>query len=389
MNEILLEYYQGKQPALIKCEKYLDEIIRYEKENEKSFINVRTHKASPANVKLENELTSFFKVKKINIYWATGMVNAMTITPSAFASMSANSAYKSGSYSDITIHMIVYTDLITKANLNAQELLAMMLHEIGHNFYLCPISAGFQLFYIVATFPIGLLNNLIQKLVLVGILHIEDFIKKEIPILYNSLQIIGRFFAEFTQILAPITNPVNMLVSLALNLTSIATNPMKAVNLLTGYGNEKGADSFAAVYGYGPNQASALRKMETLENMLYGKVVANDKGPVSIINDLSLLMCDLMAMMMLEPHPSNNQRAASMLKKLKRDLATNDYPKGMKQDLEKEIARMEKMYKIVNTNASKSDLQIRQKWYDTINTVTKNNSDFRELFSFYFDKLAF
>ena len=157
-------------------------------------------------------------------------------------------------------------------------------------------------------------------------------------------------------------------------------------NLIT-YGNEEGADSMAARYGYGPDAISGLRKMILMENSVYGKI-RNETAIGSVYYDLVDLSSDLLSMMTLSSHPSNNQRASNTLKKLKKDLATNDYPPEAKKDLEREIKRMEEMYKLVNTNNS-STIQLKKGWYDVINKITNGNSDFREIFSFYFDSFSF
>ena len=166
----------------------------------------------------------------------------------------------------------------------------------------------------------------------------------------------------------------------------VARNP---INGILKYGDEEGADSFAARFGYGPEQTSALRKLKVVENTKYGKVLKNGGTGISLYHDLNALSIDIINMCALGSHPNSSQRASSMLKKLKRDLASGDYPQGMKKDLENEIDRMEKMYNIAAKNSSSSNVQVRQAWYDTINTITKGNSDFREIFSFYFKQNQF
>lgn len=279
----------------------------------------------------------------------------------------------------------MYEDLIYRANLNEQEVLAVLLHEIGHNFYVCPISVGFELFYTVATFPIGLLGQFIVKGVFKVSFALSDFIKENLPILPNITTIFTTLYDEITRFF----KPIRYLENLAYRLLDIVSGRVNFIDIFTGYGDERGADSFAAMYGYGPELSSGLKKLHTAEGTSYGKLIKNSGTIGSIYNDIVELSCDLMAMMSLDPHPSNNQRAAVMLKKLKKDLATGDHPREVKRELEKEIERMEKMYKIVNENSSSSKVQIRQAWYNMINEATKDNSDFRELFKFYYDQNTF
>ena len=107
------------------------------------------------------------------------------------------------------------------------------------------------------------------------------------------------------------------------------------------------------------------------------------------MHDFSVMTLELVSLMSLDPHPNDNQRAANILKKLKRDLATGDYPDGMKKDLENEIKRMEDIFAVCSKNASPSNIQIRQGWYDIINSITGNNSDLRQIFAFYYEPLGY
>ena len=64
-------------------------------------------------------------------------------------------------------------------------------------------------------------------------------------------------------------------------------NPLQAA---VQYGDERGADTFAAMYGYGPDQASALRKFETVENSGYGRVIAKGGTVTSIYIDITFVI---------------------------------------------------------------------------------------------------
>ena len=386
MNEILLEYYQGKTKELIKCEGYIREIIKEIKRD--SVLNV-TRKGMTRhnewNTKLEKELANFFNLKEVKIYWDQGIINAMTLTSNALIRPDLKTNWKNGSLSNFKLYTVMYEDLIYRANLNEQEVLAVLLHEIGHNFYVCPISIGFELFYTIATFPIGLLAQFIVKGIYKVSFALSDFIKENLPILPNIMTIFSTLYDEIMRFF----KPIGYLEKLAYRLLDIVTGRANLIDIFTSYGDERGADSFAAMYGYGPDLTSGLKKLNTAEGTTYGKLIKGSGTIGSIYNDIIELSCDLMSAMSLDPHPSNNQRAAVTLKKLKKDLATGDYPREVKKDLEREIARMEKMYKVVNENSTGSSVQIRQAWYNMINEVTKDNSDFRELFKFYYDKNTF
>lgn len=386
-NDVVMEYYAGKTKELLKCESYLqkiiDDILLHKDDVTGRAIITKNNEW---NSKLEDELADFFGVKEVNIHWSAGNVNAYTLTPSVMFINGYKNALETGKTSSLKMHICIYEDLIADANLNSSELMAVLLHEIGHNFYYCPIMAGFELFYSIMTLGLPILASFLAKVIYYAKWGIEDFIKKSIPSVYSAYANIKSFMNDIKRFIAPIETASIVARLLSGSATIVLKNP---VNKLLKYGGEEGADSFAARYGYGPEQTSALAKMSSVENTRYGKALKDGGSGMSIYHDFNQLSLDIICMCAVEPHPNASQRASSMLKKLKRDLASGKYPEGMKKDLEKEIDRMEKMYNVAAKNSSESNTQVRQSWYDAINTVTDGNSDFREIFGFYFKSNQF
>ena len=394
MNEILLEYYSGKPREFIKCEGYLREIIKLIKEDHESMNPLRQRNvyrdAEPCR-KLEQELAKFFKVGEIKIYWNTGMVNAYTLPGFSFTAMDRRRNYLSGKFQNIKMYLCIYEDLVYQANLTEQELMAVILHEIGHNFYYCPITAGFDLYYTVMTLGLGAIMALISRALSYKLPNlVADFIKKNLPMVKNIEDAFSDIFENVNSIVSPFVGVGNLAFYLASRLLSIVRNPAgEIINSITGYGNEKAADSLAAKYGYGPEQASALHKMTLPENLIGSKML-NAMGPFgSIIDDTNQIIADIVYGMTLDPHPSNNQRAASMLKKLQKDLDSGDYPPEAKRDLQKEIDRMQKAFDVVNDSNVQSNVQIKKAWCEILNQITKNHTDLREIFNFYFEDGGF
>lgn len=391
----LLEYYQGKTKELLKCEGYLREIIKEVKDYDvrrKSDTNVMFNEASPLSPNnkwcklLTEELKNFFKVKEFNIYWQSGMINGMTLKPIAIMIPGYQAAFKSGKEMNLKVHIFLYEELITMANMNEQELMAVILHEVGHNFYYCPLQVGFTIFAMISSLGSPLLIAFLQRFVLIISAKVDQVLREELPALYNIFTVVSDFLLDYSRFFDGITIPLNAILSLV-NLVLVGGgNPLQAA---VQYGDERGADTFAAMYGYGPDQASALRKFETVENTGYGRVIAKGGTITSIYLDIIQGMIEITALMTLDPHPNNNQRAAVMLKKLRKDLKEGDYPPNVKKDLENEISRMEKAYAVVSKNATSSNVQVRKTWYNVINKITADNSDFREIFKFYFDSFTF
>ena len=385
----ILEAYVGRPKELIKCEGYLNEIVNELKKESLAKANGQglSYKKQVTkdyiwNKKLETELANFFKVGKVNIYWQSSSgPNGFTVKPFGFTVLNNRNKYLSGGMSNATIDICIMEECVTVSDLTAQELMATILHEIGHNFYMCPILFGTEVFRMIITLPTGIISTLLAKLSLKIKWFADDVLKKYAPMLYNIKQGVQDILFQVYQFIAPLNIGTNILNSLLAE-----PNLMR----LPKYGDESGADSFAAKYGYGPELSSALQKFQDPKNTLYGKLESDDTiGIWGALHDLSRLSLELVACLTLDPHPNDSQRAANIIKKLKSDLATGDYPDGMKKDLENEIKRMEEIYKVCAKNNSPSSLQIRQGWYDIINGIFDNNSDFRQLFSFYFDSFRF
>ena len=386
--EVLMEAYAGKPKEFIKCERLLQEIVDQIKKDNKDRSNVvRTRnvvKDYPANKELCKTLEDFFKVTKINIYWDSGMSNAFTLKPSSFSIASNKGRYLDNRNCNLDVFIVIYEDLVVRCDLTAQELMAVILHEIGHNFYFCPIKLYSELILTIVTFPIGLIYKFIGKAIYKFAALTTDIIKQHFPLLYNIIDL-------YNYLLNTIYDYIKPLTVLRYGMSAIYRFVNDPSFNLSGYGDEKGADSFAAKYGYGPEQASALQKMESPMNTHYAKQMSKrgENTGASIMEDLCALSVDLVAGLTLDPHPNNNQRASSMLKKLEHDLETGDYPPEMKRSLENEIVRMRKAYEVINDPKFGGDVEIRKGWYKILDTATNGHSDLRELFNFYFDSFRF
>lgn len=375
----VLEYYQGKSKELRKCEEYCANIIKKMGDGSSDFNLTKNPvtSADPDVQQLERELAKFFKVNKLRIYWyGSNTVNAFTLPNSCFTRETARRNLLDGKGSNMNINIFVHTNTVTLTGLTGDELLAIILHEIGHNFSYCPVSAFFDIFSWIGSYGLIPILQLIAKGLIIAKAEVFDFVRKHLPVVSNVVDLYNRWSLEFSYLYRPILAPLSVLKSV---------NP---VNIL-GYGREKEADSFAAMYGYGNQIATALKKMNVPKESMYGKF-ANATGASKIVADIVELECMLIAGLTLEPHPTVDQRAASLIKKLKSDLASGSYPREVKKELEDEIERLEKTHKTINViNEDVNGPNIRQAIFDVVNKATDNKSDLREIFNFYFDSYRF
>lgn len=382
MNTVL-EYYQGKTKELKKCEQYCDNIIEKFGDTTNDFkFTKKPITSDDGDVReLEKELAKMFKVNKVRIYWnSMGSVNAYTLTNSCITKAAANKNLMDGNGTNMNINIIVDTLTLTTTGITGAELLALLLHEIGHNFYFCPALAFCDVFSWITSFGILPIIQLIAKGAIILGNEFVDLIRKNVPIITNIIDTYNRWYSEISLIFKP--------ANIILALPRVFYQQVNATSLLK-YGEEKGADSFAARYGYGAELVTALKKMGVPKYSIYGEM-AHKSGIGRVFADITELSMDVVSGLMLDPHPSNDQRAAALIKKLKSDLAKGEYPAEVKKELQDEIVRLEKVHNTVNIiNNNPEGPKIRQSIYDMVNRATDNHSDLREIFNFYFDNQRF
>ena len=372
--QMVVETYVGKSKELLECEKCLKEIvdaIYIDHENPLNLTRSRSvYREHPACKKLETLLTKFFKVSEIRIFWNTGSINAFTIPAS---SIITNRRRNTRDFSKAVFNICVYEELVYYAELTETELMAVILHEIGHCFYTSPLMIVDEILSI-SLLPVKLL----VKLIMTGSLNAENFIKKNLPFISNITTLIDDINIQWMSLLKlgiHTFNPMAVIMNMKDPITSIAK-----------YGNERGADSFAAKYGYSVDQASALRKLTRAEGTI-GGTIRNDTTLGSIAGDISEITMELFNAMTLDEHPNNDQRVNSMIQKLERDLNTGDFPPTVKKELEMEIKRLKEVHKELNDNDKR--VHIKKVYYNVLNTITRNHNDIRELFNKFYIKYEF
>lgn len=99
------------------------------------------------------------------------------------------------------------------------------------------------------------------------------------------------------------------------------------------------ADSFAAAYGYGPEQVSALAKLDR-----FVATTSMDLGPITnVFNDLNLLQREIITTVYMG-HGSTLQRALRMKDSLDASLSKSGLSQQDKDAIIKERDRMMKVY---------------------------------------------
>lgn len=374
-----MEAYLGKPKQFEAAEAELAkiaEIIR--KDNDKSIFRAMTDidKSEP-NQKLQKILADFFGVKYIKIHWQDSVPNACTPI-SSFPMMYLKNIEKreeSGKFINERLKIYVFLDtaLISQTKLNEKEMMAIILHEIGHNFDTSP-------FYFLCTIPTLLYSPIgwavqhwVVQLITEIRMGVERFFKKYLSVFYN----IG---AGLNRLLYHISGPL---------LGSPLAMAQQVVNFdisnLFRYGMERFSDSFAASYGYAQPLATALDKLQNDPNKMYNRIVRN--VPVlNVIDDIAGIMQNIMSTF-IGVHPKNQTRMKNMINKLERDLDDPNLPKDLKEELKDNLAAYKGYYENYLNDPTYEKQQMLSAWLRKFNEdMFDGKMDIREVFNVLYEK---
>lgn len=364
-DESFNEEYIGKLPEFIKVTELFDKMLEKAKDDPK--------KMNPNNWK-ENEqictiLAKVFGLKRVWFYWVPhDMRNAFTVTIRSFLVLGDSKdliEYRTGKGFYDTSHRSVFTIygycglLLPEAKMTGKELLAIFLHELGHNFDYSPyhhvsflakamIEAGGSTIDQNNSVKMDYYNQVVDQY---DSYYSKNSVKrkkereryeKAIEKYLNS-GLLKNFLSCIVNI---IYMPIYALISIPTQLSQ-----------LDGKKGEQFADSFATAYGYGPELISALGKLGTYDNV---KVTNCGKATV-FFRDLNNCLGEIVNGL-IEIHGTDQERCKDCIKKLRKDLANTDYPKGMKEDLESEIDRLEELYIQLLTTTPNDREKITKSW---------------------------
>lgn len=347
-KEILKEYYVGRTKEFDTIEKELAKIIAKIKDSGFNKAQLRLDE-SDENVLIEKMFAKIFDLGGFKLHWTYSNVNAYTmITSLPYQNKQhLENMKKTGKISRKDVSMYVFVDmmLVTLADLNEKELIAIILHEIGHNLEMSSMQfMGNIIMMSLSAPPIGAIMGYILPVIQSGVGTIRGILSREIPnIIQQYLPFIYNLAGSLNQLMSELPITINILSLPNIIVNRVINTIKNPVNYVVGYGMKRNADSFSAAYGYGVYQMSALNKMDELYNS--GVRTAIKNTPVlNVVNDfLSVNMYTLIYL--FDPHPQHQTRATNMLNKLKRDLNNNDVPKGLKKELEAQIKLCEETYK--------------------------------------------
>lgn len=385
MDNLLQEAYYGKLPELEKIEKLLASISKKVKADPKK-CNPNKYEE---NKEIEKLFCKLFGFKKSFLYWEPfNAGNAYTVALNALILFSDKKEsiikrdnkgfYDKSGKSILTVYASV--GLILKDNLTPRELLATILHEIGHNFDVSKYHYVDYLIDVISSFGLAAFEYKAYKS------NIDDLKdeyhnsitksenkyykdNKERELQNNRMERSNRLYRMLdTWVLTPV------LKTLSTPLTIILSPFQQLISI----GSKKGeifADSFATAYGYGTDLISALNKLDNEKKQYYYP----KSGFGKMLWDLSNFH-DEVFIAFADCHGTNQERCKDCLEKLNWDLKHNDFSPELKKELVNEINKTTDIYKKYTSKSETERMAITRLWRYIVRFVFNGRVGLAKLF---------
>jgi hypothetical protein len=397
----VMEKFVGKNhPELKKVEEELRQLIKLVKSKTKDnltktnnvlYVTKMTNEEltrNKHNKEIEKQLKKLFKLREIVISWSTSAtINANTPINSFQVLNPHYKTNEKGIHNNekLFIGINLYAGLITMADMNEKEILAIILHEIGHNFY----NSIFQVLSSIPLSPAMVLMTGPTVLATIGFSLIAGGLRDVLKMPEAYMQIKG-LFNKLLDMVPPIQYTMNLFGAFLQQLNSVMMlNPGVLVAYLTQqfkkqllqsntflYNVEKHADSFAVDYGYGLYLSKALTKLNNPNNLLS----TQGQDAIPFLN-LFKLQWEIINPL-VSGYPSNQNRIRTAMDRLKRSAKDPDLDPRMRKELQDQIEAYEKWYygQYLNIESDINKKRVFTWAYNNmVETIFKGKLDVREL----------
>lgn len=287
--------YYGKNEQLLKAEKLLDEMIQIAAVSGTSSESFNNKMMQVAEVLRSTFGFNSLQINNTCLFVASPvLLVALTMQPGCTLCHSSIIKYTKGAMGDLntwqvdfdkkhrgikfkpsskySMRMFLGMELFLPYGDNTMtgaEILAIILHEIGHNFYVGPIHE-FSAEFIGALSAPELANWMCSMIASYGLIEGSAIIDEMLPDDFRSIttritNTIGRFtsvIGQFNNIFSILVNLFRMSIVIGVMLARL---PFKMPRAFIKYDSEKYSDAFATSYGYGAELSSALDKLGHLK----------------------------------------------------------------------------------------------------------------------------
>lgn len=218
--------------------------------------------------------------------------------------------------------------------LTPDELTAILLRSVGYNFDICTMSyIGDLLFWLLCLSPAGIIYQFWRQ-------EINMFIQRVLNMIdgLTPLRMLANYGLNAAKLISMALGPIGGIPTALQIILRAGADPVNTViNMLTGFGRERFADSFVAAYGYGSSLISAIDKLDRWN-------VTTRKGGIIDTWTWAGTVAPTVLLMFIDPAPENQSRARLLLDDM-RELATSpDLPPNIRRSVQADYERCNKAY---------------------------------------------
>lgn len=344
------EEYYGASSNLKKAEKALEVIVkRIQSRSELEVVTLNINQ-SKENKILCKCFEKEFGFKEMHLFWANDSVpNAYTMPGGMILNQRPGIRHlgkneRDKYYDDDHAYdcwVVVIMLMVRNLHLSAKETMAIILHEIGHNFdnNITTVSDNYLEF--ISLMGLGDLMRLFGQWRIGGIGALQNQFPKLM------------FFIDLVQSLPYHLSPI--VVCNVSNLVRYA-NPYFIWELVVGTNMEYYADSFAAKYGYGTDLASATMKFKDKGAM--GGYASRAIHSVPVLKTLADIaeFPFITILQLVDVHPFDENRVLMIRHNLEKDYSNPNVPKEMKPEIKRQINQMDRMIEIEKEDSMKDGM---------------------------------
>lgn len=252
----------------------------------------------------------------------------------------------------------IYTGLLFDKKFTDREIVAVLLHEIGHNFSdsINNTLGIFSNVKKVLLIPAIITNPKAVSNIITGkVTDYNEYMRKNYPDLVSAFNALKTFVGSTTYVLLTFQRAFSVLPNVAasrfINVfnSAIQTAIKAPQNLIMntifnffGKEDEYTSDSFAAMYGYGPDQSSALLKLERTNNYPVDDVF-KDTEFGAIYFGIMVEFTDILQQLLSDNHPATAKRLLNMLDTLEKEYNKPYINAKTKKAIKKEIDDIKKL----------------------------------------------
>ena len=271
---------------------------------------------------------------------------------------------------------VITTGLLLDSKYTDREIVAILLHEIGHNFSdsvngTLGVFSNFKKVLLIPSIlinPQHVSNNIRQTAT-----KYNDYMRKNNPQLVSAFNAVKLFIGELNYVVLSVSRLMSVIPNVAIsNLVNtlkdvaiqIIRNPVWMMNIVFnffGKEDEYTSDAFVAMYGYAADLSSGLLKIERHNPTAVDEVFKSSEFGASWFA-FFVESTDLIRQLLSDNHPSTANRLLNVLDILEKEYNKDYINPKFKKETKKEIDEIRQLIKDEMENQSFDGNRWRVAW---------------------------